>query len=825
MINLKNWKQLLYFFLLLSSQLTQSQEKDLIEFERVLSLQAKNERLTYSNFLLSYEIDNNLYINTTEILVAVGFNLTEENGKVSFRWEDRSKNITIDQVNCYYEKNGRLTSFDCREVITDDFDYYINLNILSSILNSEFDYNERRSLLEVSSDIDFPTLKIERLKQNTVNTPSSREFNADRKIVPDYYWLDGFSLYQEIDSEVRRTRSKSNSNLRHFNTIDAEFLKHQLQVQGGGNENSYEINWFTLSKKDQNSSLLGPLNASTYQVGSVYTPSTRHIPSGGRTFGFQVNNKELGVQSQRGFETFEGELLPGWVVEIYRNNILLDRQSSESSDNRYRFDRVPLDPGLNRFQLIFYGPSGEEKVEVRSLYLRPGAFAKRPLQYDFVWGNDSGEQKLFIQSQVFLDNYTQFSLSHFNDSDNQIWESELITTLLNSSVSVSGAIDSDGSVYGGEIQKRLGVMRLSGEHFQYNNYQVNQRRLSQLTSLSRTSLAFPFLPRTQHLINYEYLQRETGGNYRLRYRNSHNFKKFFINNEILFENAKTTFKHFLRFRLSNWQLFSEFEHSNNNNLEKINLGVRHRVGRDQSFRASITKSYLENQENLNLSFQRIFSNFSLNTSFSTNFKDDSSITFGIKSSLFADPKNNYYNVRSRHNREIGDLFVTTHINVDGDKIPIRDVCINSLNIRETYCSNEQGIIRVTNLPTNHLQRIQLEFRNLENFYISSKEKYYEVEIRPGKTTHLKVPLVIFGEIEGIVSGFSLPSDQISIEIKNLKTGQTKSLRTDREGYFYLGQVTPGNYQSTLVRNGNVIEKINFIMPDDGDLIALDFKLK
>ena len=64
--------------------------------------------------------------------------------------------------------------------------------------------------------------------------------------------------------------------------------------------------------------------------------------------------------------TLEGDVAPGWGVELYQNDQLIAAQTS-SPEGRYRFQGVPLLFGANAFRLVFYGPQGQQSEERRSI--------------------------------------------------------------------------------------------------------------------------------------------------------------------------------------------------------------------------------------------------------------------------------------------------------------------------------------------------------------------------------------------------------------------------------------------------------------------------
>jgi hypothetical protein len=62
-----------------------------------------------------------------------------------------------------------------------------------------------------------------------------------------------------------------------------------------------------------------------------------------------------------------GDALPGWEVELYRNGALLDFQRV-GEDGRYEFRDIPLRDGMNLFRLAFYGPRGERREREERIF-------------------------------------------------------------------------------------------------------------------------------------------------------------------------------------------------------------------------------------------------------------------------------------------------------------------------------------------------------------------------------------------------------------------------------------------------------------------------
>ena len=128
----------------------------------------------------------------------------------------------------------------------------------------------------------------------------------------------------------------------------------------GDDENGLKNSRITLERGDPDGNLLGPLNATRVCVGDVRVPNFP-VQSGGKNeIGTTITNQDLDRTREYDTTHFEGDLSPGWDVEIYRNGNLVGSQRV-GPEGRYEFEDVALFYGENNFELIFYGPQGQKK--------------------------------------------------------------------------------------------------------------------------------------------------------------------------------------------------------------------------------------------------------------------------------------------------------------------------------------------------------------------------------------------------------------------------------------------------------------------------------
>ena len=115
-------------------------------------------------------------------------------------------------------------------------------------------------------------------------------------------------------------------------------------------------------RSDPEGGLLGPLDATHFAVGDVQGLHSRLVAvSTGR--GAEVSNRPLFNPVAFDRTRFEGELPSGWDAELYRNGELI-AFSRSSGSQRYAFEDVPLIYGENRFEIVTYGPQGQQRSRV-----------------------------------------------------------------------------------------------------------------------------------------------------------------------------------------------------------------------------------------------------------------------------------------------------------------------------------------------------------------------------------------------------------------------------------------------------------------------------
>ena len=162
----------------------------------------------------------------------------------------------------------------------------------------------------------------------------------------------------------------------------------------------------TLGRHDPDAGLLGPLGASSVLVGSVPVPGVANISRSSATGnGIALSNRPLDQPTSFDRHTLQGDLAPGWDVELYYNEALVGvRQAGPSG--KYSFEDQPLAYGPNEFRLVFHGPLGQLRVERQSFLLEQSALRRGALFYDLAAHRDrEGRQRVLAQFEWGMSKY------------------------------------------------------------------------------------------------------------------------------------------------------------------------------------------------------------------------------------------------------------------------------------------------------------------------------------------------------------------------------------------------------------------------------------
>jgi hypothetical protein len=325
--------------------------------------------------------------------------------------EDRGFSLNLDEDRVTHA--GVTESFDPALALTEPDDIYVATSLLERWLPVKLEINRSSLSLRVYALEALPLQA--RLKRERLGEQAGMRGGYENPDYPHYeqpYRLLSMPFIdQTFATELRKNEGSTQTDARYTALLAGDLLgmESSLYLSSRKQDPAPDVR-ATLGRHDPGGNLLGPLRARSFQLGSISAPSVDNVTRGSSGEGVTLSNRPLTQPTSFDRQVFEGDLPPGWDVELYYNDALVGFQQADS-EGRYRFEDQPLSYGRNDFQLVFNGPLGQTRVEQYSFSLaesmvRPGEF-----QYSLTEHlNEDGEPRSVAQFDLGFSRYLSASV-------------------------------------------------------------------------------------------------------------------------------------------------------------------------------------------------------------------------------------------------------------------------------------------------------------------------------------------------------------------------------------------------------------------------------
>ncbi|WP_404295771.1 hypothetical protein [Halomonas sp.] len=373
----------------------------------LLILEVRLDQSVLSGAIPAYEVGEHTLLPLGELarLLTLAIQTQPANGVASgfVLSEDRSFSLNLD--NASVTLAGKTETFDPALVLAEPDDIYVAASLLEDWLPLALDIDRAGLFLRVNA-----------LEALPLQARLAREGLGGRVGMPGGYEDPGYPHHEQpyrlwslpfidqtVTTDLQRNngRTQGDATYTAFLTGDLLGMESSLYVSSSQQDPSPEIR-ATLGRHDPGGNLLGPLHARSFQFGSLSAPSVENISRGISGEGVTVSNRPLTRPTSFDRQTFEGDLPPGWDVELYYNGALVGFTQADA-DGRYRFEDQPLSYGRNDFRLVFHGPLGETRVESYSFPLDQSMVLPGEFQYSVTeHRDDDGHSRTVAQFDLGL---------------------------------------------------------------------------------------------------------------------------------------------------------------------------------------------------------------------------------------------------------------------------------------------------------------------------------------------------------------------------------------------------------------------------------------
>jgi hypothetical protein len=736
--------------------------------------------------------------------------------------------------------SGVMKQFDNKRTaarVLDDI--YVDSDLLSEWLPLKINIDLYASRLRIKPDRPLP-FQLKKERESRMKRTQGRLTLKDRgypKFSSPYQQWG----YPHINLNARAGVYKNNTGesgsvFSHATYATADLFNMESAWYVAGNQDKFfDDSRVTFGKKNVNAELLGPVKAREYAVGHVVEPRIDLINRPGSIQpGLFVSSYPLTRQLQYDSHSFSGDLPPGWEVELYRNNSLLNYQSV-SVEGRYQFDDVPLLFGHNYFRLVFYGPQGQTREETKTFELGqsltlPGEQYYRVLvtkdeessnskrtvmQYDIGVNKQlsatAGFASLPIDDSLFINEPENDH--HYITAGLRGFQKALFYKINHTSDSKSGSALDWG------VQSRLGPVILNASEIYFNDNFISEIFGKTLAPITRrtafkmdTAIPVSFISRIP--ISFEYQQdRFEDGSWNRRVVNRISAQKhgyavtnsLSLNSSMMNEDTGTGVLQVSR-RAAKYNLRTNlgYRFKPTNKLDSVSVSADGFKLWGFNANAGVTKVISAETEQFTFGLNRAMNDYTLgvDTRLSTDGTFSLNLTFTM--GLAREPRTGNWVKEARPIASQGavstQVFLDENGNgkkdVDEDVLSGVKVKINGGKIPNK--TDENGIAFITGLQPYREMDFDIALDTLEDPFWLSAKKGVRVNLRPGHVTKLDFPIIQTGEIDGTTfvsfGDIEREANGVIVELVDGDGTLIQSVKSAYDGFFLLQKLPMGNYQ-------------------------------
>lgn len=791
----------LTFILLVSPRL---QAQDYPEYEEIIVF------LSIQN-VGGYEIDaifmdDKIYLEPATLFRILKINHTPTDDSISgfFLKEDNhyyisarsstarvgSTNYTINPKDIYYTGTGMFLR-------NTEFGRLFGLNL---------SFNFRNLSLELKTSHELPIIKELRQEQMRKNINQLGGIvEVDTTYNRRYHLLKGgMADWSVVSSQTNNKRSDTRAAL----SVGTELLGGEFtgllnySSITGFEERQQQYKWRWVNNDNKIIKQVHAGKIPTRAITSLYSPF----------IGVSASNTPTTFRKSFGSYVLSDYTEPGWTVELYINNVIVDFTTSDAS-GFYTFD-VPMVYGTTQVTLKFYGPWGEERIKEQTITVPYNFLPAGSVEYNVTGGIVSDSTNaIFSKAETMVGINRYFTMGGGVEFYSALKENPAMPFISGSARLFENFMIKAEYTHGVKTQGLL-AYRLPSSiaiEIDYTKYEPGQKAISfNYLEERKASLSVP--------INIGKVRTFA----RLTYRNTILPLTSYSNAEMLLS--------------SNLNGVSMNVSAYANWLPEVdpyiysNLAMGFRIGRTIQFRPQaqfdITNSKLISlKAGIEKNFSRIAhltlfyenniqsetSNIEVALRFDLPFaqtaasfrKADRNVTTNqsARGSLAFGSGKGKILASQRASVGKGGLTIRPFLDLNNNRVKeSSEPMITGLEVRlngGTIIEKGDSLIRITELEPYTAYFLEMTDVGFENIAWQLKQKAISIKIDPAQFKLIDIPISVMGEINGMVyvkKGSSLfGQSRIIINVYDENGKRVQRLLSESDGYFNFLGLQPGNY--------------------------------
>lgn len=726
----------------------------------------------------------------------------------------------FDKNNSRIVYQGKIFNVPSDAMLKTETGLYLKINYFEQIFGLQCVFSFRDLSITLTTKLELPAIREiqqEQIRKNISQLKGQKK--ADTTIMQQFSWLQlGIA-----DWSLTTTEENGKKN----NTMAAISLG--AMVAGG--EATANLNYisgqpFNLKNQYYNWRYVNNSHSALRQIvaGRLFIRSLSSIYA--PLNGIQFTNMSTIYRRSFGSYRISNITEPGWTVELYVNNILVNYVKADAS-GFYTFD-VPLVYGNSAIMLRFYSPWGEERTEKQNISIPFNFLQSKQFEYNVSGGVVEDDQKSRFSRAVF--NYGLNKRITIGGGAEYLSSANSGNPMLfvNASVRLTSQ-----SLVSGEYAKNVRSTVTLNYHLPYNmQLDMNYTKYAN----EQTAIKFNYLEQKKASLSIPLTGKKFSAFSRLTYsqfllpKSKYTSTEFLLTGSVMgiSSNLTTSVLFFdpkypsvysnlsLNFPLPYGIRFNpniQYEYVQKK-VNSIKAEMEKRLGRTGFLNLSYEKNFISNAGLVNFGLRLNFS--FAQTSFSVSEGNHSASTSqSARGSLLFDPKTHLISANDQSNIGKGGVIITPFLDLNNNgRRDVNEKIVTGLKFRINggrIEHNEDGSLRVENLEAFNSYLIELDKNSFDKIAWQIKKPRIQVTIEPNHFKRIDVPITVVGEASGMVylkSNRSVTGiSRILINIcdsNSIIVGRTLS---EEDGYFDYFGLAPGFYTARV--DSIQLHKLNF----------------
>lgn len=739
--------------------------------------------------------------------------------------EDRGFSLNLD--NATVTRAGVTETFDPALVLVEPDDLYVAKSLLEHWLPLRLEIDRSSLSLRVHPLEVLPLqarLRRERLGERAGTRGGYQDPGYPHHEQPHRLLSMPF-IDQTLATELRRKDGNTQTDVRYtaFLTGDLLGMESSLYFSRRKQDPTHDVR-ATLGRHDPGGNLLGPLHASSFSVGSLSAPRVENITGSTSGEGVMLSNRPLTRPTSFDRQTFEGDLLPGWDVELYYNDALIDFQQADA-EGRYRFEDQPLSYGRNDFRLVFNGPLGQRRVEQFSFSLdqsmvRPGEFQYSVTEHR----DDNGQPRSVAQFDLGLARALSLSAGFVRapagDAGQQDVEEQYTNLGLRTfwqSMSISGDFvqaQGGGSLAELGLQTRFSGVAVDASRTQLNRFNSDVFPASNDPIRTRDELrlsgAIPTGSRSRLPVAVEATRDELESgmvNTAVSARISAYLYSTALTNTLRWrsfgdlENASGSLQASRRVRNTSLRGEVNYTLGSEREVSSLALSADHYLTDGYRLTAGVVHNFVAPETRYAAGFTKSLGRYGLGVNAS--YLDTDEITLGLQLfiAMGRDPRRSDWLMDARPMANSGAASVRMFLDdnnsgvMDAGEEPLEGIGFTVNGGRHRARTDAAGIAHIDHLPTKQYVDIGVDSSTLIDPQWAPKIEGVRMVPRPGGVARLEFPVHMTTEIDGTVylleEGGERGIGDLKLELINSQDEVVAETTSSWDGFYIIPDVAVG----------------------------------